>query len=130
MKLTNNGNSERSVVNGEKRVLKLGLDTHYRQVTVAMQEDGGRIKAAGKKIYEEFANWVQKKLDEGYEISSCYEAGATGYWLHRELEQKESETWWWCPRRWVKGVRSKRPISVTAESCAHSIAICGVRIGP
>src|SRR5215469_17171676 len=30
------------------RVLKLGLDVHYRQVTVAMQEDGGRIKAAGK----------------------------------------------------------------------------------
>ena len=88
MKLTDNGNSERSVVNGEKRVLKLGLDTHYRQVTVAMQEDGGRIKAAGKKTYEEFANWVQKKLDEGYEISSCYEAGTTGYWLHRELEQR------------------------------------------
>ena len=30
------------------RVLKLGLDVHYRQVTVAMQEDGGRIKAGGK----------------------------------------------------------------------------------
>jgi hypothetical protein len=27
----------------EARVLKLGLDVHYRQVTVAMQEDGGRI---------------------------------------------------------------------------------------
>jgi hypothetical protein len=30
------------------RALKLGLDVHYRQVNVAMQEDGGRIKAAGK----------------------------------------------------------------------------------
>jgi hypothetical protein len=30
------------------RILKLGLDVHYRQVTVAMQEDGGRIKSAGK----------------------------------------------------------------------------------
>ena len=85
--LSRNGNSELSVVNGEKRVLKLGLDTHYRQVTVAMQEDGGRIKVAGKKAYGDFSNWVQKKLDEGWEIYSCYEAGATGYWLHRQLER-------------------------------------------
>ena len=85
--LSRNGNSELSVVNGEKRVLKLGLDTHYRQVTVAMQQDGGRIKAAGKMGYGYAVNWVQKKLDEGWEIYSCYEAGATGYWLHRELER-------------------------------------------
>jgi hypothetical protein len=30
--------------------LNLGLDVHYRQVTVAMQEDGGRIKAAGIRV--------------------------------------------------------------------------------
>src|ERR1700722_6665888 len=32
-----------------------------------------------------FLNWVGKKLAEGWEINSCYEAGASGYWLHREL---------------------------------------------
>src|ERR1700731_3295802 len=85
--LSRNSNSELGMVNGEKRVLKLGLDTHYRQVTVAMQEDGGRIKAGGKMGYGDFGNWVQKKLDEGWEIYSCYEAGATGYWLHRQLER-------------------------------------------
>src|SRR5271163_2280834 len=37
-----------SLVNYVNGVLNLGLDVHYRQVTVAMQEDGGRIKAAGK----------------------------------------------------------------------------------
>jgi hypothetical protein len=68
------------------RVLNLGLDLHYRQVTVAMQEDGGRIKAAGKMGYELFLNWIQKKLEEGWQINSCYEAGASGYWLHRLLE--------------------------------------------
>jgi len=46
--VTSNGSSQANVVNKGNRVLKLGLDTHYRQVTVAMQEDGGRIKAAGK----------------------------------------------------------------------------------
>ena len=67
------------------RVLKLGLDVHYRQVTVAMQEDGGRIKAAGKMGYGAFLNWVRTKLEQGWRIESCYEAGASGYWLHRQL---------------------------------------------
>ena len=47
------------------RVLNLGLDVHYRQVTVAMQEDGGRIKAAGKMSHGAFLNWVRAKLAEG-----------------------------------------------------------------
>jgi len=67
------------------RVLKLGLDVHYRQVTVAMQEDGGRIKAAGKMGLGGFLNWVRTKLEQGWRIESCYEAGASGYWLHRQL---------------------------------------------
>jgi transposase len=81
------GNGEQATQdNTLARVLKLGLDLHYRQVTVAMQEDGGRIKAAGKMGYEVFLNWIQKKLEEGWQICSCYEAGASGYWLHRQLE--------------------------------------------
>jgi hypothetical protein len=67
------------------RALKLGLDVHYRQVTVAMQEDGGRIKGAGKMSHGVFLNWVGTKLKQGWRIESCYEAGASGYWLHREL---------------------------------------------
>src|SRR6516164_4799265 len=67
------------------RVLKLGLDVHYRQVTVAMQEDGGRIKAAGKMNHGAFVDWIGTKLEQGWRIESCYEAGAGGYWLHREL---------------------------------------------
>jgi hypothetical protein len=47
------------------RILNLGLDLHYRQVTAGMQEDGGRIKPMGKMCYERFAHWVKKKLAEG-----------------------------------------------------------------
>jgi transposase len=67
-------------------VLKLGLDMHYRQVTVAMQEEQGAIKAIGRMGHEAFSHWVEKKRQEGWEIHSCYEAGASGYWLDRELE--------------------------------------------
>ena len=83
--ITGNGISQASLVNYVSRVLNLGLDVHYRQVTVAMQEDGGRIKAGGKMGHADFLNWVRKKLEEGWKIYSCYEAGASGYWLHREL---------------------------------------------
>jgi transposase len=82
------GNNRASVGhNGNKGVLRLGLDVHYRQVTAAMQEEGGRIKVVGKMGHEAFGRWIEKKLAEGWQIYSCYEAGASGYWLHRELER-------------------------------------------
>src|ERR1700693_2606327 len=86
--ISSNGISPASLVNYVNRVLKLGLDVHYRQVTVAMQEDGGRIKAAGKMSHGVFWTWVDKKLKEGWQIYSCYEAGASGYWLHRQLVEQ------------------------------------------
>ena len=77
----------KKLCNEVTRILNLGLDEHYWQVTVAMQEDGGRIKVVGKMSHEAFLGWVKKKVAEGWEIRSCYEAGACGYWLHRELEK-------------------------------------------
>lgn len=81
------GASQASVKGKPKMVLKLGLDMHYRHVYVGMQEEDGPIKVVGKMGQEAFGNWVEKKLRLGWEIYSCYEAGASGYWLHRELEQ-------------------------------------------
>jgi transposase len=86
---TSRGISGESLVKDVNQVLNLGLDVHYRQVTVGMQEDGGRIKAAGKMGHADFLKWVRKKLEEGWEIYSCYEAGASGYWLHRKLVKLE-----------------------------------------
>jgi hypothetical protein len=62
------------------RALKLGLDVHYRQVTAAMQEDGGRIKAPGKMSHGAFLNWVRTKLEEGGEstVVMKLEPAATG----------------------------------------------------
>jgi hypothetical protein len=60
-----------SVAPPSNRVLRLGLDVHYRQVTVAQQEDGGRIKSVGKMSHQAFAHWVDKKLAQGWQIESC-----------------------------------------------------------
>ena len=87
-KISSSSENQASEGNNGTGVLKLGLDVHYRQVTTAMQEEGGRIKAVGKMGHEAFGNWIDKKLAAGWQIYSCYEAGASGYWLHRELERK------------------------------------------
>src|ERR1700731_4455165 len=88
--VSSSSSNQASLANYVNRVLKLGLDVHYRQVTVAMQEDGGRIKAAGKMSHGVFWTWVDKKLKEGWQIYSCYEAGASGYWLAvPSLEQEQ-----------------------------------------
>ena len=79
------GDQPASAERGSRGVLKLGLDMHYRQVTVAMQEESGPIKAVGKLSHDRFGAWVEKKLAQGWEVYSCYEAGASGYWLHRDL---------------------------------------------
>ena len=44
---------------------------------------GAESGGAGKMSHEGFLNWVQKKLEKGWQVYSCYEAGASGYWLHR-----------------------------------------------
>ena len=91
----------------------------------ALQEEGGRIRAAGKMSHEVFLNWVQKKLEEGWQIHSCYEAGASGYWLHRELVKMGVKN------LVVVAKASKRPMGAIARSCAiRWIAFCAARIEP
>lgn len=83
--VSDNGEEPSREERSGKGILKLGLDVHYRQVTVAMQEGYGPIKAVGKLSHDRFGAWVEKKLAQGWEVYSCYEAGASGYWLHRDL---------------------------------------------
>jgi transposase len=66
-------------------VIKLGLDLHARQVTESRQLDGSTPKPAQKwdpwRLLDQIENWVRA----GIRVYSCYEAGACGYWYHREL---------------------------------------------
>src|SRR6202047_1965146 len=66
-------------------VIKLGLDLHARQVTECRQLHGSTPKPAQKwdpwKLWDQVDEWVKS----GIKVYSCYEAGACGYWYHREL---------------------------------------------
>ena len=61
------------------------LDLHAKQVTECRQLDGATAKPAQQwspwKLSTQVENWVK----EGIKVYSCYEAGACGYWYHREL---------------------------------------------
>ena len=82
-------NNEKQANGGEAKakpeMIKLGLDLHARQVTECRQLDGSTPKLAQKwdpwKLLGQIESWVQA----GIRVYSCYEAGACGYWYHREL---------------------------------------------
>jgi hypothetical protein len=52
---------ERIELDLSEKILKLGLDLHYRQVTVAMQEDGRLVRPGGKMAYPDFLKMDQKE---------------------------------------------------------------------
>src|SRR6202795_5316232 len=82
-------NIDNQATNGEEKskleVIKLGLDLHVRQVTECRQLDGSTPKPAQQwdpwKLLDQVKDWVKA----GIKVYSCYEAGACGYWYHREL---------------------------------------------
>jgi transposase len=71
--------------NAKPEVIKLGLDLHAGQVTECRQLDGATAKPAQQwspwKLLKQVEDWV----NAGIKVYSCYEAGACGYWYHREL---------------------------------------------
>jgi len=86
----NNQHSE--AIGGEAKakpeVIKLGLDLHARQVTECRQLDGSIPKPAQKwdpgRFLDEIESWVRA----GIKVYSCYDAGACGYWYHREVVKR------------------------------------------
>ena len=96
-------------------MIKLGLDLHARQVTECRQLDGSTPKPAQKwdpwKLLAQVEHWVQA----GIKVYSCYEAGACGYWYHRDWSGAEQSTLWSRRDRWSAGAKVKRPIGLMLE---------------
>ena len=82
-----------------KTICKLGLDAHAATITVARQLDGANPQRAQRFPVEKFLGWVKEQVAKGYQVISCYEAGPTGYWLHRKLEELGVTNYLVCPTR-------------------------------
>jgi transposase len=66
-------------------IIKLGMDVHARQITVVRQIGDLTPQPAQIFTKQNLLLWVQQMIALGAKVHSCYEAGAMGYTLHREL---------------------------------------------
>jgi transposase len=93
------------------RTLKVALDVHLLQYTVAMQYDGSTPKPPQRFTPKNFLAWVEKQIAQGWRVITCYEAGPFGYVLHRQLTALGATNYVICPRNWDdqhKGVKTDR----------------------
>lgn len=65
--------------------IKLGIDWHAHYYKVVRIIDNGGPEPAQRFTPEAFLAWVQKQLTLAEKVYSCYEAGAGGFVLHRQL---------------------------------------------
>src|ERR1017187_5852767 len=82
-----------------KTICKLGLDAHAASITVARQLDGANPQRPQRFPVPKFLAWVEEQVKQGYQVISCYEAGPTGYWLHRKLEKLGVTNYVVCPTK-------------------------------
>jgi transposase len=80
-------------------VIKLGLDVHAATIVVVRMIDGAKPQPAQTFAPKAFLAWVQKQQALAKEVVSCYEAGPTGFWLHRQLTALGVRNLVICPTR-------------------------------
>lgn len=66
-------------------VLKLAQDVHAHFYVSCMQEEGQQPKAPRKMDPKSHLDWVAQLVAQSEKVYSCYEAGPTGFALHRQL---------------------------------------------
>lgn len=87
----------RNISSNAQSICKLGLDVHAADIMVARQIDGSVAQRPQRMKAEPLLEWVEKQIQRGYGVVSCYEAGPTGYWLHRELTRLGVTNYVVCP---------------------------------
>jgi transposase len=69
----------------QQQQIKLGLDVHAESIVVARQLDHSAPQPAQKFTPAQFMVWVKTQVALAGTVHSCYEAGAFGFGLHRQL---------------------------------------------
>lgn len=65
--------------------VKLAQDVHARFFVSCFQEEGQQPKAPRKRDPKSHLRWVAEVVAQSEKVYSCYEAGPTGFALHRKL---------------------------------------------
>lgn len=67
------------------QTIKLGIDWHAQEYRVVRLIDDSNPEPAQRFKPAAFLSWVTKQLTQAQKVYSCYEAGAGGFVLHRQL---------------------------------------------
>lgn len=67
------------------QVIKLAVDVHADNYVVVRQLDSATPQPPQRMSPAKFEAFAAKQLELAQEVHCCYEAGPTGYWLHRKL---------------------------------------------
>jgi transposase len=102
------------------RLIKLGVDVHWRQYVVVRQIDGASPQPPQRFTPEEFLAWAKKQTELADEVHCCYEAGPFGFVLHKRLVAVGVRNLVVRPRNWDeygKKVKTDRRDALALLSC-------------
>src|SRR6202047_885532 len=85
--------------NGDKAVIKLGIDVHQEFYVVVMQEGGSNPKPPQRFHKEAFLHWAAKLKREQRKVHAVYEACGFGFGLQRQLSALGIECEVVCPQK-------------------------------
>ena len=95
----NDNNTKTDATKIAKTICKLGLDVHAASIMVARQLEGLNPQPPQKFTPARFLEWAKGQVEKGFQVISCYEAGPTGYSLHRKLTEMGVTNYVVCPTR-------------------------------
>ena len=102
------------------RVIKLGVDVHWREYVVVRQIDGLSPQPAQRCAPEPFVARVAKQVQQADVVHGCYEAGPFGFVLHRRLVGLGVKSLVVRPRNWDEygqKVKTDRRDALALVSC-------------
>ena len=102
------------------RLIKLGVDVHWREHVVVRQIDGTAPQPAQRFAPEAFVAWVAKQVQQADVVHCCYEAGPFGFVLHRRLVGLGVKNLVVRPRNWDeygKKVKTDRRDALALVAC-------------
>jgi len=102
------------------RLIKLGVDVHWRQYVVVRQIDGASPQPPQHFTPDEFVAWAKKQSQLAEAVHCCYEAGPFGFVLHKRLVALGVKSLVVRPRNWDeygKKVKTDRRDALALVSC-------------
>ena len=79
--------------------IKLAMDVHAASIVVSRLLEGAKPQPPQTFKPADFLAWAKKQVTLAKEVISCYEAGPTGFWLHRKLTALGVRNYVVCPTR-------------------------------